>query len=108
MAFVRKKRSRGSAYYQVVESYLADGKPRQRVLVHLGRYSSVDGALKSWPKDIEVLKKRLEEAQKKNPAPALPGMGGRRDEEPEKTERRIDVLKGKLEKLKELRRQGEV
>lgn len=54
-AFVRKKRSRGGEYYQLVESYRVEGKPRQRVLVHLGSYPTVDDALREWPKEIENL-----------------------------------------------------
>jgi hypothetical protein len=35
MAYVRKSRSRGKEYRQIVESYREDGKVKQRVLVHL-------------------------------------------------------------------------
>ncbi len=59
MAYVRKKRAaRGTDYYQLVESRRVDGKPRQRVLMHLGRNATVEQALKWWPKDIGLLKRR--------------------------------------------------
>jgi hypothetical protein len=45
MASVRRKRVGPYEYYQLVESYLVDGKPRKRVLLHLGRYSTAEAAL---------------------------------------------------------------
>ncbi len=61
MAYVRKKSfKRGEAtveYYQLVESRRVDGKPRQRVLAHLGQYSSVDAALEELPHEIDYLRK---------------------------------------------------
>ncbi|MDP8952498.1 MAG: hypothetical protein M3N18_09710 [Actinomycetota bacterium] len=46
MAYVRKKGSGGQSYYQLVESRRVDGQPRQKVLIHLGRYPAVEDALK--------------------------------------------------------------
>jgi hypothetical protein len=46
MTFVRKKRVGGYEYYQFVESRWVEGKPHQRVLVRLGRYPTVEDALK--------------------------------------------------------------
>jgi hypothetical protein len=57
LAFVRRKRVNSYEYYQLVESRLEDGKPRQRVLLHLGRYPSVEAALEGWPKEIEGLRR---------------------------------------------------
>ena len=54
-AFVRKKRSRGGEYYQLVESHRVEGEPRQRMLVHLGKHPTVANALREWPKEIEHL-----------------------------------------------------
>ncbi len=34
-----------------------DGKPRQTVLAHLGRYPTVDDALNAWPKEIKRLRR---------------------------------------------------
>jgi hypothetical protein len=50
MAFVRAKKVPGSGgkvytYYQLVEGYRTeDGKVRQRVLKHLGRFDSIEDA----------------------------------------------------------------
>jgi hypothetical protein len=39
VAYVRKSRSRGKEYRQIVESYREDGKVKQRVLVHMPRFA---------------------------------------------------------------------
>src|SRR3954453_20352435 len=57
MAFVRIKQVGPYKYYQLVESHLVDGKPRQRVLLHLGHYATVEAALEGWPKEIEGLRR---------------------------------------------------
>jgi hypothetical protein len=57
MAFVRRKRVGPYEYHQVVENRWIDGKPRQRVLLHLGRYTSVEAALEGWPKEVEGLRR---------------------------------------------------
>jgi hypothetical protein len=63
MAFVRKKTftrykgtdsERKASYYQLVESRRIGGKPRQKVLTHLGQYPSVDVALERLPVLIEL------------------------------------------------------
>lgn len=56
--YVRRKTSRSSDVYQLVESRRVDGEPRQRVLLHLGRYPSVDDALAAWPQDVKQLHRR--------------------------------------------------
>ena len=83
--FVRKKghHNNGSAYYQLVESRRVEGQPRQKVVMHLGRYPTVDDALKGWPRDIG---------------------GHRRGGYPEAA----DELKAKLDRLKGLRAEGAV
>jgi hypothetical protein len=52
--FVRKKKhhGRGNAYYQLVETRRIDGQPRQKVVMHLGQYATVEDALKGWPREI--------------------------------------------------------
>jgi len=57
MAFVRRKRVGPYEYYQLVENHWMGGKPRQRVLLHLGRYASVEAALEGWPREIEGLRR---------------------------------------------------
>ncbi len=82
MAFVRKKAAaRGNTYYQLVEARRVDGKPRQRVLIHLGRHDTVDAALKAWPREVGHLRRQ--------------GYGQAADE-----------LQHKLARLKEMRASG--
>lgn len=78
-AYIRKKGVRNRFYYQVVENRRVDGKPRQRVLLHLGEHPTMHAALEAWPPEVE----RLREA-------------GRDD--------RADRLAAKLEKLHELKK----
>jgi hypothetical protein len=56
--FVRKKVVKGRDYYQLVESRRVDGQPRQKVLLHLGRYETVEAAQKGWSKDIRRLRRQ--------------------------------------------------
>lgn len=64
MAFVRKKsKAGGSKYHQLVESRRVDGRPRQKVLVHLGAHATVDDALKRWPTEIKRLRRSAYEAE---------------------------------------------
>ena len=55
MAFVRKKRVHKYEYYQLVENRWTNGQPRQRILVHLGRYPTAEAALEQWPGAIKHL-----------------------------------------------------
>jgi hypothetical protein len=59
MVFVRAKNVGGKTYYQLVENYRPEGSntPRQRVLLHLGRYDTVEAALKGWPLEIRRLRR---------------------------------------------------
>src|SRR5215218_3884828 len=63
MAFLTRKKVGHKKYLQVVESYRKDGKPRQRVLRHVGPYASLEHALAdlqsrannlSWAFDISL------------------------------------------------------
>ena len=81
MAFVRRKRVDGGEYYQLVESRRVDGRPRQKVLVHLGHLPTVDDALKRWPREVGRLRR-------------------------EGQEEAADALKAKLDRLRELRAEG--
>jgi hypothetical protein len=59
MVFVRAKNVDGREYYQLVENYRPEGSktPRQRFLLHLGRYDTVEAALKGWPREIRRLRR---------------------------------------------------
>jgi len=52
MAFVRKKRVGRYEYHQLVENHWVYGKPRQKVLLHFGRYPTVEVAIEGWSKEI--------------------------------------------------------
>ncbi len=58
MTYVRKKKVKRYEYYQLVENHRVDGKPRQRVIMHLGKEPTVDDALANWPKEIKNLRRR--------------------------------------------------
>src|SRR5215217_2282742 len=58
MTYVRKKRVKRYEYYQLVENHRVDGKPRQRVIMHLGKEPTVDAALENWPKEIKYRRRR--------------------------------------------------
>lgn len=59
MVFVRAKDVGGRKYYQLVENYRPEGSktPRQRVLLHLGHYDTIEAALKGWPREIRRLRR---------------------------------------------------
>jgi hypothetical protein len=81
LAFVRIKRIDGKEYYQLVESRRVEGKPRQKVLMHLGQHATVDEALKRWPREVGSLRR-----------------AGNDDG--------ADALKEKLDRLRKLRKGG--
>ena len=58
MTYVRKKKVKGQTYHQLVESKRVNGKPRQRVIMHLSKEPTVDAALENWPKEIARLRRR--------------------------------------------------
>ena len=113
MAFVRKKRLGGYEYYQLVENRWIDGKPRQRVLLHLGRYSDIEVALKEWPGAIERLGRFAQrEREKAERLSEDPGSTSARSwaarDRATKAERRAGALATNLKKLHDLKDQGVV
>jgi hypothetical protein len=67
MAFVRAKTrnsKRGpQVSYQLVEAYREGGKARQRVLLHLGEYLTLDEVLEDGPAQLARYEQWLEEAR---------------------------------------------
>src|ERR687885_2673414 len=113
MAFVRKKRVRHYEYYQLVENRWRDGQPRQRVLVHLGRYPTAEAALEQWPGAIQRLRRFAQNwRQKANQLSKDPSSSKARAqailETAQKAERRANALAGNLKRLCDLRDQGKV
>lgn len=112
MAFVRRKTVGTYEYYQLVENRWTDRKPRQRMLLHLGRYPTVDAALEGWPKEVEGLRRFAR--QRRDKADRLKK---ERSSEPtvetilkraRKAEKLADEIAAKLKKLQGLRDQGKV
>ena len=112
MAFVRKKGVGPYEYHQLVESRLVDGKPRQRVLLHLGRYPTVKAALEGWPKEVEGLRRFAR--QRRHKAERLTQGGSSQTtaeailERAQKAESLANDIAAKLEKLHDLRDQGKI
>jgi hypothetical protein len=114
MAFVRKKSVGPYEYHQLVESRLVNGKPRQKVLLHLGRYTTVEAALAGWSKEIEGLRRfagkqrdkaeRLEREQQRSSERKAESTL----ERARKAEKLADEIAGKLKKLHDLRAQSKV
>src|SRR5215203_801447 len=51
-------------YYQAVHSYREGGKVKQKV-IHLGEHQTAEAALKSWPHEVQELKRtRPRQAEK--------------------------------------------
>ena len=91
MAYVRRNRVGGLEYYQLVETQRVGDKRRQKMLVHLGRYATVDEALENLPMRIELSRRALSRYPKK--------VQPRR-------ERRIASEEERLATLRRLREQG--
>jgi len=109
-AFVRRTRSRGGEYYQLVESHRVEGKPRQKVLIHLGRHPTVDDALREWPKEIERLRHFARESRALGAFSRESGFpdAWARDntQRAASAEKRAGELEENLRKLRELRKHG--
>jgi hypothetical protein len=112
MAFVRRKRVGPYEYYQLVESYLVDGKPRQRVLLHLGRYPTVEAALEGWPKEVEGLRRyahqRRDKAEQLTKDSSSQSVADATLRRAQKAESLAGDIAGKVKKLRDLREQGKV
>ena len=112
MAYVRKKRVGPYEYYQLVESRSVAGKPRQRVLLHLGRYPTIEAALEGWPKEVEGLRRfagqRREKADRLAKERSLEPTVKATVERARKAENLADDIATKLKKLQELRDQDKI
>jgi hypothetical protein len=63
VAYVRKKKVGKYEYYQLVEGYRENGKVRQRVLAHLGRDSTVEGAAARWERQAAYCRSRAKDLE---------------------------------------------
>ena len=55
--YARTKRSRNGQYLQIVESRRVDGQPRQRLVLYVGHYTSVEQALAQMPKELAATRR---------------------------------------------------
>ena len=113
MAFVRKKRVGPYEYYQLVENRWMEGQPRQRVLVHLGRYPTAEAALEQWPEAVRRLHRFAQKwRQKANQLSKDPSSSKARArailKTAQKVERRPNALETNLKRLHQLRVQDKV
>ena len=113
MAFVRRKRVGPYEYHQLVENRWIEGKPRQRVLLHLGRYASVEAALEGWPKEVEGLHRFAGQQWDKADRLKKEERSFERTletfiERARKAEKLADEIAAKLKKLRDLKDQGKV
>src|ERR671910_2686675 len=60
--FARVKTSRGNEYLQLVENYRDGGRVRQRLVLYVGHYPSIDDALQRLPREISALRGRAPRA----------------------------------------------
>ena len=112
MAFVRRKRVGPYEYYQLVENRWMDGKPRQRVLLHLGRYTTVEAALEGWPKAVEGLRRfasqRRDKANQLEKERSSESTVETTLKRARKAENLADDIAAKLKRLQDLRDQGKI
>jgi hypothetical protein len=55
--FTRVKESRYTPYLQIVENYRDGDRVRQRMVLYVGRYASIDSALKGIARDLKRIKR---------------------------------------------------
>jgi len=96
-------------YYQLVQSVRIDGKPRQKVLLHLDGHPTVEDALKKWPRKIKRLRRSAQKDRDMVPKDS-DAVRVYRDllERAAGMEKRADELEANLKKLRELKDQGVV
>jgi hypothetical protein len=112
MAFVRKKRVGRYEYHQLVENHWVEGRPRQKVLLHFGRYPTVEAALEGWPKEIDGLRRFARKQRQRAERLSRDRSSGEKvesiSERARKAETLADEIAAKLKKLQELEEQGKI
>ncbi len=91
MAYVRQKQNSYGPYYQLVEAYRDGGKVRQRILVHLGKYPTVDEYLAGTREEIARLR-GLAEAQRQKAEGIKHGLPERMRQEAQATENLLAAM----------------
>jgi hypothetical protein len=105
--FARVKTSRHSEYLQVVENYREGGKVRQRVVLYVGPYESIEHALKTMPRVVRYRRRQATKAEQDHDEALL--WGGypewwlaERKARAERLRRELDELVETYEALKQL------
>jgi hypothetical protein len=62
--FTRVKKSRDNEYLQVVENYRDGDRIRQRLVLYVGHYESLERALEYMPKDVGYFRRRATESER--------------------------------------------
>ncbi len=93
--YIREKRNGGSSYYQVVESSRVEGKPRQRVILHLGVHSTLKEARTELKRELSKARSEMQRISNFRGARS----GGK---EAARVEKRIAKLSEKLSKVEKL------
>jgi hypothetical protein len=93
--YVREKKTTSGSYHQVVESVRVEGRPRQRVVLHLGEYATLKEARTGMKRELNRLRKAAERFDGPHPS-AYAG------KEAARIEARIAKLSGKLSKVEGL------
>jgi hypothetical protein len=111
MTYVRKKKVKRYEYYQLVENHRVDGKPRQRVIMHLGKEPTVDAALENWPKEIKDLRRQAKKDSdhyEKQPEWVKNERYFKKTyrDPAESARKKADALAARLKKLRNLRKNG--
>lgn len=107
VAYVRKKWVKGWEYFQLVESHRVGGKPRQRVLLHLGNHPTLDDALEGWAEEMEKLRALArQERERAQEGSAPPSMSRDALKRAARAEKRADRLEANLNRAQELREAG--
>jgi hypothetical protein len=97
--FTRVKQSRNGEYLQIVENYRDGGRVRQRLVMYLGEYHTLDHALRSLPGTLVAARGRATRAERW--AASAPEDHDRR-EEARRARQEVDRVAGKLEQLRHL------
>ena len=90
--FARVKQSRNGEYLQIVESYRDEGRVRQRMVLYVGHYESIDHALMTMAREVPRARRRATEAER------IPWKEGK--PETVRLREQAESLAAKLEKLR--------
>jgi hypothetical protein len=59
--FYRRKRE---GYGQIIETYRDEGKVKQRVILYVGHYKTIEDALFTMPKDVTFLRRQATQRER--------------------------------------------